>query len=118
VNQHESKRKQRQWQRLSIEERVCSEVRTIASKPFVSAIEDHFAGYFNELGLTITVVESASDSDVINLRNELLQHLESQLPKGSSQFKWLVFFMRDGKTIELLFPGDKYRETTDELNSS
>jgi hypothetical protein len=118
MRKHESGQKKRQLDRMSLEERVCTEVREVASKPFVLLVEDHFAGYFNELGLTVIVIESASDSDVIILRNELLQHLESRLRKGTSPFSWQVAFQRDGQTIEVLFPGDEHRETTDELKPS
>ena len=116
MSKHQSKRKQRQSDRIPLEVKACSDVRAIASKPFVVAVEDHFAGYFNELGLTVTVIEAASDYAVITLRNELLHHLDSLLPKGASPFCWQVAFKRAGKTIEVLLQGDDYRETTDELS--
>jgi hypothetical protein len=113
-----SHQRQRHSARKPLEETVSEEVRTIiASKPFVRAVEDHFAGYFNELGLTVTVIESASDQEVISLRNELLQKLESLLPRGKSPFTWQVAFNRSGKTIEFLFPGDMEKELTEELGT-
>ena len=96
---------------------MISEVRVLASKPFVLAIEDHFAGYFNELGLTITVRDSALDIEVISLRNKLLELLTSLLPTCSSPFTWQVAFTRNSKTIEVLCPDDGKRDETDELRA-
>ena len=97
--------------------RVCSEARSIAEEPFVLTVEDHFAGYFNELGLFISVKEDASDLEVVNLRNKLLEHFESALPEGSAPFLWQVQFKRHAKIIEVLFPGDKPRRSDEVLYS-
>lgn len=117
MSKHQSRQKQRRASRISLEDTVISEVRALASKPFVLAIEDHFAGYFNELGLTITVSDSALDVDVIKLRNKLLELLETLVPTGSSPFTWQVAFTRNSKTIEVLCPDDEERDETDELRA-
>lgn len=71
----QSKQKQRQVGHISLEEAACSEAKAISARSFVLTFESHFAGYFNELGLTITVNDTASSSDIIKLRNELQEKL-------------------------------------------
>ena len=96
-------------------ERVLAEVRVLAAKPCVEALEDHFAGYFNELGVFVTVREDTQDAVVIDLRNDLLLYLDSALPKDSAPFKWLVSFKRDSKTIDVVASGDSLKRREDPL---
>ncbi|WP_146168148.1 hypothetical protein [Pseudomonas mangrovi] len=117
MSKRQSKQKQRQVGHISLEEAACSEAKSIAARPFVLTVESHFAGYFNELGITITVNDTALSSDIIKLRNELQEKLEILLPSGTAPFSWQVIFMRTNKIIETLFPGDARREETDELKA-
>jgi hypothetical protein len=102
-----SDRKQRQWNRLSPDEQVLTEVRAIAGRPFVSSVADHFAGYFDELGITVNLVDGTPDSDVVQLRNELLQYLERASKERRLEFTWQVAFWRGATQVALLFPGDR-----------
>ncbi|MFI8747980.1 hypothetical protein ACIGKL_22885 [Pseudomonas sp. NPDC077186] len=88
MSKRQSKQKQRQVGHISLEEVACSEAKAISARPFVLNFESHFAGYFNELGLTITVNNSASSSDIIKLRNELQEKLEALLPTDTAPFIW------------------------------
>ena len=115
MRKQKSRHNQRQLERVSPGDHASAEVRRIAAKPFVTSVEDHFAGYFNELGLFLTVVETATDAQVLELRNELLQCLETLLPKGKAAFTWLVTIKRGGYTIEVVVPGAVTRELTDVL---
>ncbi|WP_339526569.1 hypothetical protein [Pseudomonas sp. EA_35y_Pfl2_R111] len=117
MSKRQSKQKQRQVGHISLEEAAYSETKAIAARPFVLAVESHFAGYFNELGLTIKVNDTAPSSDIIKLRNELQEKLEELLPSGTAPFSWQVIFIRTNKIIETLFPGDAPREETDELKA-
>jgi hypothetical protein len=89
---------------------VCS----IANRPFVEAVENNFAGYFNELGVTIKFAHDASDADVIALTNELLAFFNSiqDPPEG---FTWTVGFMRGEKKLRSLLPGDGPRASAADL---
>jgi hypothetical protein len=90
-------------------------VEKLANGPAIVSVENHFAGYFNELGFSIFFSESATDSEIISVRNELLAYLGTLLPKDSGPFLWQVGFRRKGKTIEVLFPGDEPRNLSDHL---
>lgn len=117
MSKRQSKQKQRQVGHISLEDAAYSEAKSIAARPFVLTVESHFAGYFNELGITITVHDTALSSDIIKLRNELQDKLEVLIPSGAAPFSWQVIFMRTNKIIETLFPGDERREETDELKA-
>ena len=95
--------------------RVIAEVRVIAARPCVVSLGDHFAGYFNELGIFVGVADDAQDSEVIDLRNAMLAYLDMVLPEESALFKWQVGIKRDSKTIEVIFPGDLPRSRDDFL---
>ena len=94
---------------------VVSQAKVLCDCTFVETLEDHYAGYWDELGLFITLRDDAIDSDVIVLRNDLLNFLKSALPIGNADFKWQVAFARSGKTIEVVFPGDEIRDLCDTL---
>lgn len=94
---------------------VVSKAKAMCDCSFVETVEDHYAGYWDELGLFIKLRDDAADADVIVLRNGLLNLLEQVLPKGKADFTWQVGFVRDGKTIEVLFPGDEIRHSSETL---
>ena len=49
-----SKRKKKgQQERMSVGARLIADVCDVADKPFVEAVENNFAGYFNELAITV-----------------------------------------------------------------
>ena len=111
-----TRQKARHLERVPLEKRITGQVRLIAEKSFVVSIEDHFAGYFNELGFFITVSDEAPDSAVIDFRNELLVYLKQALPSGTAPFSWQVGIVRKGKTIEIIFPGDNPRSNEETLS--
>lgn len=100
---------------IELAEKVVAQVRAMVAKPYVEALDDHFAGYFNELGLFVTVRDDTDDAVVIDLRNDLLHYLNSALPKDSAPFKWLVCIKRDSKTIDVFAPGDSVKHRDDSL---
>jgi hypothetical protein len=99
-------RKQRQSDRISPEVKVLAEVRVLADKPYVRSVDDHFAGYFNELGITINLNESTTDQEIIALRNSLLEYLEKVGKEEKIEFTWQVAFWRGLVQVALLFPGN------------
>ena len=111
-----SNRRDRQIARMPLDERLISEVGTIASRPFVQAVEDHFAGYFNELGLTVVFAADAPDSDVITLQNDLLMHLNHFWETHKPDFTWMLMFRRGTEDMRTMFPGDKLRHSPEELH--
>ncbi|MES2295864.1 MAG: hypothetical protein V4582_02425 [Pseudomonadota bacterium] len=92
-----------------------SKAKALCDCTFVEALEDHYAGYWDELGLFIKLRDNVADADVIRLRNDLLNLLERVLPTGKADFTWQVGFVRSGMTIEVLFPGDEIRDLNDTL---
>ncbi len=95
------------------EVRFIAEVCSIADKPFVEAVENNFAGHFNELGITVRLRPDATDDEVIDLQNDLLAYLTHE--EKSPSFTWLVSFSRAGHNLRSLFPGDLPRNRGDSL---
>jgi hypothetical protein len=87
-------------------EEVVSGVRSIASGPSVAEVRDHFAGYFDELGLWVRFLEGTPDNDVIELRNELVAYLNSVLPEGNPLFSWGLSIERGRDTLDVIAPGE------------
>ena len=79
---------------IELESRVISGVKSIANRPFVLSISDHFAGYFNELGLTLTLSPDSHDEDVIALQNDLLAYMDTFWAENKPDFDWIVMFSR------------------------
>lgn len=104
-----------QLERMSVGVRLIADVCAIADKPFVEAVENNFAGYFNELGITVKLRPEASDEDVISLQNQLLAFLDSTDKARPSGFTWLVKFSRGDKSLRSLFPGDLPRSSSEDL---
>jgi hypothetical protein len=94
---------------------IVNRLKTLCDRPFVDAVEDHYACYWDELGLSVKVRDDTPDSNVIALRNSLLNLLSDVLPKGNPDFTWLIGFRRRNKTIEVLSPDDEARDLTDVL---
>ena len=69
-----------------------------AAGPTVISVEEHFAGYWDELGITITVEPSTSDDQIEELRVRILETMYLRpLP-----FLWIVAFQRGGKRVDVL----------------
>jgi hypothetical protein len=111
VSEHE----QGQLERMSVGARLIAEVCVIADRPFVEAVENNFAGYFDELGITVNLRPEASDEDVIALQNQLLAFFNSTYEVRPPGFTWLVKFSRGGKSLRSLFPGDLPRSSSEDL---
>jgi hypothetical protein len=110
-----SERDEGQLERMSVGARLIADVCVMADRPFVEAVENNFAGYFNELGITIRLRPDASDEDVIWLQNDLLAFFESNYEVKPEGFTWLVKFSRGGKSLRSLFPGDPPRSSSEDL---
>jgi hypothetical protein len=104
-----------QVERMSMGGRLIAEVCEIAGKPYVEAVENNFAGYFNELVITVKLRPEATDEEVISLQNALLAHFNSTLEVRPSEFTWLVKFSRGEQSLRSLFPGDLPRSGSADL---
>jgi hypothetical protein len=100
----------------SLYNQVVSKARDLCHRSFVDDVEDHYAGYWDELGLSVKLRDNATDAETLALRNDLLRMLDDILPKGNPLFCWQVAFRRCGDTIEVLFPGDEVRSVSDILD--
>ena len=109
-----SERDPGQQERMSVGARLIVDVCAIADRPFVETVESSFAGYFDELVITVKLRPEASDEDVIALQNQLLAFFNSthEVPSG---FTWLVKFSRGDKSLRSLFPGDSPRSSSEDL---
>ncbi|MEA9588422.1 hypothetical protein VC279_01210 [Xanthomonas sp. WHRI 10064A] len=95
-------------------DRILIDVRAIAAQwSFVTSVSDHFAGYFNELGLTLTIAPDAIDQDLVALQNELLVYLDAFWEKNTPTFTWMVMFSDETKTMAPLILGDSARSASD-----
>lgn len=99
-----SRQKARQHDRLAPEQLLEDEVRHLADRPCVDSVSAHFAGAYNELGLTIHLKPTSPDADYQALRNTLLNALPTPAPGAIT---WMLIFQRDGSIIDTVFPGDK-----------
>jgi hypothetical protein len=86
------------YDRSKIEE-VLSAVRGVTADQVVQ-ISEHFAGYFDELGITITLKRDTSDAEVRELKDRIL----AALSRASPPFAWTVLFQRDDEGAGVLFP--------------
>lgn len=99
---------------MSAEAHLIAEICAIGAKPFVEAVENHFAGHFNELRIAVKLKPEARDEDVIALQNELLAHLGAT-SRGNPDFTWMATFSRGGAELRSLFPGDMPRTGAEDL---
>jgi hypothetical protein len=79
---------------------LVSAVRHVAASERVVEVSEHFAGYFDELGITVSLQGDMSDGEVRDLKNRIAGGLASlEMP-----FRWMVLFQRGGKSAGILFP--------------
>jgi hypothetical protein len=113
-----SKQKGRHHARPGSVDRITAGVRMIASRrEFVISVSDHFAGYFNELGITVAITADARDENVIELQNDLLAFLDSFWAKEAPEFRWMVMFSDCTETMLPLVLGDGHRSSTDAIRA-
>jgi hypothetical protein len=75
-------------------------IRSGAKSDCVEQVSEHYAVYFDELGITVSVKTDTSDDEIRDLKNKIVfatSHFE--VP-----FRWMVLFQRDGKPAGDLFP--------------
>ena len=101
-----SRRKSRQTSRVPPEDQLLAEVKELAAPPLVEAVEEHFAGYFNEMGITLQLAEQATDESIVELRNKMLACMEVATARLKIDFTWQVSMYRAQKQVVLIFPGD------------
>jgi len=81
-------------------EQMVSAVRSALRNDPVSKVSDHFAAYFDELGVTVVVKDATTDEEIRESKNKLLPILAGlRLP-----FLWTVIFQRAGNSAAVLFP--------------
>jgi len=87
------------YDRSKVDE-VLSAVRS-AESDHVLRISEHFAGYFDELGITVSVKADTSDDEIRDLKNRIA----AVLSRLETPFRWMVLFERDGgEGAGVLFP--------------
>ncbi len=75
-------------------------VRETARHPEVMEIREHFAGYWDELGITVVVSPHMQDEAITTIKERIADTLaQHRLP-----FKWIVMFERNGKMVNVLVP--------------
>src|SRR5438309_784921 len=79
---------------------LLSAIRSGAKSDCVEKVSEHFAGYFDELGITISVKADTPDEEIRDLKNRIT----AVLSRFESPFRWMVLFQRDGKSAGVLFP--------------
>ena len=110
-----SESEQGQQERMSVGARLIADVCLVADRPYVEAVENNFAGYFNELVIIVKLRPDASDEEVISLQNALLEFFNSTSEEKPSEFTWLVKFSRGDQNLRSLFPGDQPRGSSADL---
>ena len=84
------------YDRSKVEE-VVSAVRAVSTEYAVQTSE-HFAGYFDELGITVALKSDTSDAQVRESKDRVV------VSRISMPFRWMVLFQRDGEGAGVLFP--------------
>lgn len=83
---------------------LMAKLRQAAKAPLVLFVTDHFAGYFDELGITIEVHPTASHGQISELRRQIYAIMsQTNIP-----FKWIVMFRQGKKSVGELFPDDPF----------
>jgi hypothetical protein len=79
---------------------LLSAIRSGAKSDCVEKVSEHFAVYFDELGITISVKADTPDEEIRDLKNRIT----TVLSRFESPFRWMVLFQRNGKSAGVLFP--------------
>ena len=102
-----STRKKRHARRRSPEDLIVEKVGALANKPYVLCVENHFAGYFNELGFRIQVQDVISKEEILCLSNELLIELQAHFSEHALAFSWQVGLYQGEELIHVVAAGDE-----------
>jgi hypothetical protein len=86
------------YDRSKVEE-IVSAVRAVTTEHAVQ-VSEHFAGYFDELGITVALKADTSDAQVQKLKDKVF----AALSQVAMPFQWMVIFQRDGEGAGTLFP--------------
>lgn len=74
----------------------------------VQQISEHFAGYFDEIGITVSVKDDTTDDSLRDLKNKM----STALARIDTPFGWMVAFQREGKSAGVLFPDGLFTGAT------
>jgi hypothetical protein len=83
---------------------LMAKLREAAQAPLVLSVTDHFAGYFDELGITIEVHPAASEEQIVGLRRQIY----AVMSRTKVPFKWIVMFRQGKKSVGELVPNDPF----------
>jgi hypothetical protein len=84
-------------------EEIVTALRHRLSGPIVVDIKEHFAGYFDELGITVELASKATHENMLALKEKAVSYLLPGVPHDKEPFKWTLKFRRAGKE-GVLFP--------------
>lgn len=85
---------------------VIEDVRNALASDAVLSVTDHFAGYFDELGITVLVRSTTSKQELLSLKDKAA----SLLLGRSLPFEWMLIFERDGRQVGILFPDGMFTQ--------
>lgn len=88
---------------------LVSAIRSSATADCVQEVSEHFAGYFDELGITVSVKPDTLDEEIREVKNTIA----SVLSRFEIPFRWMVLFQRDGKSAGVLFPDGLFTGTAE-----
>jgi len=77
-----------------------SAIRSGAKSDCVQQVSEHYAVYFDELGITVSVKADTADDEIRDLKTRIV----SVTSRFELPFRWMVLFQRDGKPAGDLFP--------------
>ena len=83
---------------------LMTNLRHAAKAPLVLSVADHFAGYFDELGITIEVHPTASPEQIAELRRQIY----AIMSRTRVPFKWIVMFRQGQKSVGELVPNGPF----------
>jgi hypothetical protein len=81
---------------------LMAKLREAAKGSLVISVTDHFAGYYDELGITINVHGDAPEDQIAALRRQVY----AVMSQANVPFKWIVMFRQGRKSVGELVPND------------
>jgi hypothetical protein len=83
---------------------LMAKLREAAKGSLVISVTDHFAGYYDELGITINVHGDAPEDQIAALRRQVY----AVMTQANVPFKWMVMFRQGRKSVGELVPNDPF----------
>jgi hypothetical protein len=80
---------------------VVARVTPLAIAAGAVEVRHHFAGYFDELGISVRFDTGVDDRCISTVGNQLLAYLHKALPHETAPFAWILSLEREEATLSM-----------------